>query len=159
PRGRAVHYLAVDGGIDVPEVLGARATLVSAGFGGYDGRPLARRDVVAVGPPLPRAGSPCRVDLDRDAPIEVTPGPHFERFSPDAFEALLSIAWRVSRLGDRVGVRLEGGSIPRATGAQDRGPPVPMLRGAVQITSDGTPIVFGPDHPATGGYPVLALVR
>ena len=34
-----------------------------------------------------------------------------------------------------------------------------MRRGAVQITTDGTPIVLGPDHPTTGGYPVLAVVR
>ena len=34
-----------------------------------------------------------------------------------------------------------------------------MIRGAVEITSDGTPIVLGPDHPTTGGYPVLAVLR
>ena len=33
-----------------------------------------------------------------------------------------------------------------------------MVRGAVQITTDGTPIVLGPDHPVTGGYPVIAVV-
>ena len=33
-----------------------------------------------------------------------------------------------------------------------------MLRGAIQIMTDGTPIVLGPDHPVTGGYPVLAVV-
>jgi len=33
-----------------------------------------------------------------------------------------------------------------------------MIRGAVQITTDGTPIVLGPDHPVTGGYPVLAVM-
>jgi allophanate hydrolase subunit 2 len=33
-----------------------------------------------------------------------------------------------------------------------------MVRGAMQITADGTPIVFGPDHPVTGGYPVLAVL-
>jgi allophanate hydrolase subunit 2 len=34
-----------------------------------------------------------------------------------------------------------------------------MIRGAVQVATDGTPIVLGPDHPVTGGYPVLAVVR
>jgi allophanate hydrolase subunit 2 len=33
-----------------------------------------------------------------------------------------------------------------------------MIRGAIQITTDGTPIVLGPDHPVTGGYPVLAVL-
>jgi allophanate hydrolase subunit 2 len=34
-----------------------------------------------------------------------------------------------------------------------------MIRGAVEVTTDGTPIVLGPDHPTTGGYPVLAVLR
>jgi allophanate hydrolase subunit 2 len=34
-----------------------------------------------------------------------------------------------------------------------------MIGGAIEITTDGTPIVLGPDHPTTGGYPVLAVLR
>jgi allophanate hydrolase subunit 2 len=33
-----------------------------------------------------------------------------------------------------------------------------MIRGAIQVTTDGTPIALGPDHPVTGGYPVLAVM-
>jgi allophanate hydrolase subunit 2 len=33
-----------------------------------------------------------------------------------------------------------------------------MVRGAIQVPPDGLPIVLGPDHPVTGGYPVLATV-
>jgi allophanate hydrolase subunit 2 len=62
----------------------------------------------------------------------------------------------VSAKSDRVGVRLEGPGIPRE--GDDRAPPTPMVRGAVQITTDGAPIVLGPDHPVTGGYPVIAVV-
>jgi allophanate hydrolase subunit 2 len=72
-------------------------------------------------------------------------------------EAMLAGAWRISRLGDRVGVRLEGARVPRE--GPDLALPAPMIRGAIQVTTDGTPIVLGPDHPVTGGYPVLAVVR
>jgi allophanate hydrolase subunit 2 len=54
-------------------------------------------------------------------------------------------------------VRLEGRRVPRDR--PDLALPVPMIRGAIQITTDGTPIVLGPDHPVTGGYPVLAVLR
>jgi allophanate hydrolase subunit 2 len=33
-----------------------------------------------------------------------------------------------------------------------------MVRGALQVPSGAAPIVLGPDHPTTGGYPVLAVV-
>ena len=34
----------------------------------------------------------------------------------------------------------------------------PMVMGAIELTPSGL-IVFGPDHPTTGGYPVVAVVR
>ena len=89
--------------------------------------------------------------------VEVEAGPHVERFPAGALDALLSCEWRVSRLSDRTGARLEGGAIPRS--GPDLAAPTPMRRGCVQVTTDGTPIVLGPDHPTTGGYPVLAVVR
>lgn len=63
----------------------------------------------------------------------------------------------MSRLGDRTGVRLEGARVPRE--GPDLALPAPMIQGAIEITTDGTPIVLGPDHPTTGGYPVLAVLR
>jgi len=152
---RAVRYLAVGGGIDVPLVLGARATLLAARLGGYLGRPLRRGDRLAVGngehPAAPAPSPP------GDEALLVDPGPHLARFPLGAYEALLAGPWRVSRLGDRTGVRLEGARVPRE--GPDLALPAPMIRGAIEITTDGTPIVLGPDHPTTGGYPVLAVLR
>jgi biotin-dependent carboxylase-like uncharacterized protein len=164
---RAVRYLAVAGGIDVPVVLGARATFAAARFGGLGGRFLARGDVVPVVPVAPaRSGAPPVlhpgvVDPADPPVLEVIPGPHGRRFPAGALDALLEIAWKVSARSDRVGTRLEGGRIPRAPAkrdAADLAPPVPMIRGAIQIVTEGTPIVLGPDHPVTGGYPVIAVL-
>ena len=153
---RAVRVLAVRGGIDVPRVLGARATLIAASLGGHLGRPLRRGDVLGVGDEI--ASSSEHVGSIGDlGPLEIDPGPHVHRFPRGAYEALLSAAWVVSRLGDRVGVRLEGARVPRE--GPDLALPVPMIRGAVEVTTDGTPIVLGPDHPTTGGYPVIAVLR
>ncbi|APR85233.1 Allophanate hydrolase 2 subunit 1 [Minicystis rosea] len=153
---RAVRYLAVRGGIDVPVILGARATIPTVGIGGLAGRPLRRRDVLALGDAIAGAPSPSEPIADPDA-LDIDPGPHLDRFPGDAYATLLSTAWRVSRLGDRTGVRLDGARIPRDR--PDLALPVPMIRGAVEVTTDGTPIILGPDHPTTGGYPVLAVLR
>jgi allophanate hydrolase subunit 2 len=33
-----------------------------------------------------------------------------------------------------------------------------MVRGAIEVPRDGQPIVLGPEHPTTGGYPVIAVI-
>jgi biotin-dependent carboxylase-like uncharacterized protein len=156
---RAVRYLAVAGGVEVPVVLGARATLLAARLGGHLGRPLRRGDVLAVGASgaSGREGTPTREAFTAAETLLVDPGPHLDRFPGGAYEGLLAGPWQVSRLGDRTGVRLEGARVPRE--GPDLALPGPMIRGAIEITTDGTPIVLGPDHPTTGGYPVLAVLR
>ncbi len=152
----AVRYVAVAGGIDVPVVIGSRATLLSAKIGGAEGRTLRRGDVLPAGL-LRIASSSTAASPAVEGAALVEPGPHLERFPAGALDVLLASEWRVSRLTDRTGARLEGATIPRR--GPDLAAPVPMRRGAVQVTTDGTPIVLGPDHPTTGGYPVLAVVR
>lgn len=34
----------------------------------------------------------------------------------------------------------------------------PMVRGAIEVPRDGMPIVLGPEHPTTGGYPVIGVI-
>jgi len=159
PCERAVRYVAVAGGFDVPLVLGSRATLAVAALGGFEGRAIRAGDRLRIG--LARAApartaTPAVGEPGDPAGLQVMPGPHLHRLSPGALEQLLATTWQISPRSDRVGVRLEGAAIARR--GDDRAPPVPMVRGAVQVTSDGTPIVLGPDHPVTGGYPVVAVV-
>ena len=162
PGPSAVRYLALAGGIDVPLVLGSRSTLLTARMGGLEGRPVRKGDRLPLGPTPAPSFAPTTPTL-APAPedpclLEALPGPHLARLSPPARAALFETEWVVSRLGDRVGVRLEGAKVPRE--GVDLAGPMPMVRGAVQLTTDGTPIVLGPDHPATGGYPVaLVLTR
>jgi allophanate hydrolase subunit 2 len=53
-------------------------------------------------------------------------------------------------------MRLDGGPLRRI----DRGelPSEGMARGAIQVPPGGEPVLFGADHPVTGGYPVVAVV-
>lgn len=160
PCSRAVRYLAVAGGFAVPPVLGSRATLLVAGWGGFHGRAVRGGDGLPVGlagaTPQRVSAVPSVVDPPDPPELRVRPGPHVARMPAVALDQLMATTWRVSSRGDRVGMRLEGGAIARS--GDDRGPPAPMVRGAIQVTTDGTPIVLGPDHPVTGGYPVLAVL-
>ena len=157
---RAVRYLAVGGGFAVASVLGSRATLLSAGWGGFHGRGVRAGDVLSTGPARenvsPVSAVPTVVDPSEPALLRIQPGPHLGRLPAGLLAQLTGSTWLVSPRSDRVGVRLEGPKMERSGG--DRGPPAPMVRGAIQITTDGTPIVLGPDHPVTGGYPVLAVL-
>jgi 5-oxoprolinase (ATP-hydrolysing) subunit C len=156
--GRArVRYLAVHGGLDVPVVLGSRSTLLVARLGGHLGRALRKGDALAVGHDAPRSTAPSIPDApDLDARVRVVPGPDVERFASGALDVLLGSIFTVSPRSDRVGVRLAGPVLVRA--GDDAGVSSPMVRGALQVPAGGEPIVLGPDHPTTGGYPVVATV-
>ncbi|MCW5802652.1 MAG: hypothetical protein KIT31_09705, partial [Deltaproteobacteria bacterium] len=88
--------------------------------------------------------------------IRILPGPDRDAFAPDALAQLAARPWRISTRSDRVGTRLEGGTVARVAGYREV--TRPMVRGAIEVPSDGQPIVLGPEHPTTGGYPVLAVV-
>ncbi|MGD0525575.1 MAG: allophanate hydrolase subunit 2 family protein [Polyangiaceae bacterium] len=155
--GRRVRYVAVRGGVDVPRVLGGRGTLLGAAVGGLEGRALRSGDPLRVGEAAPgsrRVVAPAAPDLD--APIRVVPGPDLDRLTPEALRVLLGSEFRVDPASDRVGIRLAGPLLGRM--AADTGASSPMVRGAIQVPPSGAPIVLGPDHPTTGGYPVLAVV-
>ncbi len=157
-------YVAVRGGIDVPPVLGSRA---GDRLGGIGPAPLAAGDVLPVGDAhtprgdqLPDGSPPDDPALD-DAVLRVEPGPHAHWFEPRWPGVLCAPeGFVVAPSSDRVAVRLEGPPILRTPRAQGRElAPIGLVPGAVQVPPDGRPVVFGVDHPVTGGYPVLAVVR
>jgi len=172
-QGRAVHvaagrrlalgritagvraYLAVAGGFDVPEVLGSRSRDTLAALGPD---PLVAGLELAVLEPGLR-----RVDVDvvwaprlGAATVDVVLGPRDDWFTDGSVATLLSEPWTVTSHSDRVGLRLSGPMLERAITTEL--PSEPCVRGSIQVASDGQPIVFGPDHPVTGGYPVIAVV-
>ncbi len=161
-RAGARAYLAIAGGLCVPPVLGSASTDLRAGFGGLEGRPLRAGDRLQAPPArdlAARAGRFLAAAADLPAPtapIRVLPGPHLERFAPEALEALCDEPWRITEQADRMGYRLAG---PRLRHRQ--GPDVVSLGlpvGAIQVPGDGQPIVLLADHQPTGGYTVLACV-
>ncbi|MGW4569158.1 allophanate hydrolase subunit 2 family protein, partial [Streptomyces sp. NPDC004561] len=89
--------------------------------------------------------------------LRVTPGPRDDWFTASAVRDLTTRAYRVSSASNRIGLRTEGPALTRARAGEL--PSEGMVLGAVQVPPDGRPVVFLADHPTTGGYPVIAVVR
>ncbi|MGA5425751.1 biotin-dependent carboxyltransferase family protein [Streptomyces koyangensis] len=150
-------YLAVRGGITVPEVLGSRSRDVLAALGPP---PLAPGDVLPAGPApasFPCVGlAPVRTPFGGEPELRVALGPRDDWFTPEAVRRLLAGPWTVGAASDRVGMRLEGPALERAVGGEL--PSEGMVPGALQVPPGGRPVLFLADHPVTGGYPVIACV-
>ncbi|MEU9449605.1 biotin-dependent carboxyltransferase family protein [Streptomyces sp. NPDC048277] len=150
-------YVAVSGGIAVEPVLGSRSTDLLSGLGPA---PLADGTVVPLGTPT---GVHARVDVvpqpspPAELVLRVTLGPRAGWFTAGAVRVFTSRAYRVSSASNRIGLRTEGPALERARPGEL--PSEGMVLGAVQVPPDGCPVVFLADHPTTGGYPVIAVVR
>ena len=167
PSAGLYAYVAIEGGIDVPEVLGSRSTHIASGLGGYQGRALIEGDALLLGSasdPVssPRAGTAvssnllpaCKDDARR---IRVIAGPQFDAFDDEAKTKFFGSMFSVSNLTDRQGARLEGAEVPAIGGKHDIVSD-PAYMGAVQIPADGKPIVLLADRQPTGGYAKIASV-
>ena len=153
-------YLAVQGGFDVPLVMGSASTHVGGRFGGLHGRRLQSGDVLQVrkqGPSRVRSLRPGALDsLQSRQPLRVTKGAQQEWFGPEAFEKLFSCAYIVSEQSDRTGLRLKGEVVRPREQSQLLTDGIPL--GAVQVPQDGRPIILFVDQQTTGGYPKIANV-
>jgi len=88
--------------------------------------------------------------------IRVIKGPNFEYFSDKAKEIFLNNEFIVSKFTDRMGMRLEGQILENIinTNIKSEG----IVRGVIQVASDGNPIIMLADHGTIGGYPKIANV-
>jgi antagonist of KipI len=153
-------YVAIAGGIDVPPVLGSRATYLRGRLGGLEGRALRRDDVLRVGTGGAVRGRavPARMIPDwREEPeLRVVLGPQADRFTEAGVAAFLGGVYEVLPQSDRMGARLQGPRIAHARGHDIVSDGIAL--GAVQVPGDGQPIVLLVDRQSTGGYTKIATV-
>lgn len=159
PAAGLRSYLAVDGGIDVPPVLGSRSADRLSGLGP---EPLRPGDRLRLGParsPLerPLLDGPRAVGSD-PVVLRAVAGPRDDWFSADALATLEAASYRVSPASGRTGLRLHGPPLPRSPGRPGELRSEGVATGSLQVTHDGQPILLLADHPTTGGYPVIAVV-
>jgi antagonist of KipI len=163
-RAGARCYVAIAGGIDVPVVLGSRATHSSSQTGGVKGRALVQGDVLVSGMPLPHAqttvgrGLPERLRpiYSSTTTLRLLPGPQRDSFSNDSLTVLTTHPYRLSSQSDRIGYRLEGPKLAHVEAGEWISDGTAM--GALQVPHDGQPILLMADRQTTGGYPKIAVV-
>jgi biotin-dependent carboxylase-like uncharacterized protein len=156
-------YVAVAGGIDMPLVLGSAATDVLTGLGPaaltggdvLESGPAPAGGGRASGPPVPEP--PPLLELPDSVLLQVIVGPRSDWFTSESINGLLTGEFTVSHTSNRIGLRLDGPGLERARAGEllSEG----LVPGAIQVPPDGQPILLLADHPTTGGYPVVAVVR
>jgi len=163
-RAGSRAYLAVAGGIDVPPMLGSRSTHYPSATGGLEGRPLKSGDLLSAVQPVgsaerligTRLPDRLRPRYDRSIALRVILGPQEECFAEGSLATLTGSSYTVAPQSNRMGYRLTGPNIVRAGSSRFISDGTTI--GALQIPSDGQPILLMADRQTTGGYPKIAVV-
>lgn len=156
-------YLALSGGIDVPETVGSRSTNLRCSFGGYYGRRLEAGDVVAVVPTKllsahdvsRRKASGLRL-TEKHISVRAVPGPQDYMFSKSVLDTFFNEPYTVTAESDRMGIRLSGEKLVSTDGVDIISDGI--VFGSVQVPRSGQPIILMADRQTTGGYAKIATV-
>ncbi len=166
-------WLAISGGIDVPEVLGSRATDLRAKFGGQEGAALRDGQELALGPMSDEARriaarlqqasvghwSPPRTwsnTAKQAGWLRFVRGAEWDLFTPGAQVDFVRDEFEATQESDRMGVRLKGALLRRL--ANDELLSEAVVPGTIQVPPSGQPILLLGDCQTIGGYPKIAHV-
>lgn len=172
-KGGTKYFIAVHGGIDVPEVLGSRSTYPIGAIGGMNGRALIAGDVVPVGadvenglPLVEKISEDDRPVFSKEVRVRVILGLYDHNLSKSGLDSLLDSEWTLTPVADRMGLRYSGPGVewkereqPFGAGQDpsnivDAGYAV----GSIQIPGGTQPIILHRDAVSGGGYAMVATV-
>ncbi len=171
-------YLGVEGGFQVPRVMGSASTHLSAGFGGFQGRPLKIGDRLETGP-CPKVRYPSLrqrfhqgqhlllgpdwfvpwyqfLEFAQPAMLRFIPGSQWSGLTGPSRQCLLASPFEVAAHSNRMGIRLLGPKLSLEQPQEMVSSGVAM--GTLQLPSDGSIILLMADRQTTGGYPRLGEV-
>lgn len=172
-------YLAVNGGIQVPEVMGSRSTDTACRIGGLEGRALKAGDQLNCQSSAPVIEKFRRMkkrfvlteDLCwiksasfryRSVGSELIPvmriiaGPQDEYFTEEAMDVLRRSVYQIGADSNRMACRLTGSVLEAVNGYDIVSDGI--VEGSVQVSANGQPIVMLADHQTTGGYAKIGTV-
>jgi biotin-dependent carboxylase-like uncharacterized protein len=155
-------YIAIAGGLKIPEFMGSCSTYLPAEFGGYEGRALRTGDILTTSHrpreaprKIPKGYAP---QLSRHIVLRALPAPEWEMMSAASRRHLYVNPFIATPQTDRMGSRLRGNKIQ--TTATRSMTSSPLLPGTLQAPPDGQPILMLADGHCTGGYPrALQVIR
>lgn len=153
-------YLAVQGGINVPQRMRSASTHLASGTGGWKGRALKPGDVLEFGASShgsTRELKPAIVaKLKGAGHLRVTPGVQSNGFSKEAMERFLAADYIVSEQSNRASLKLSGEAVHPAESSELLMEGTSL--GAIQILPNGQPVIVFVDQQTTGSYPKIANV-
>lgn len=171
-KGGARIYIAIAGGIDVPEALGSRSTYPIGALGGVEGRAIAADDVLPLGAAATAAeGGSVPAKLRRmpgtPAELRVLPGLYWHRLTEEAGRNFFEDEWKVAPEADRMGYRFRGGRkldfVERDQPFGAGSDPSNIVDscypyGSIQVPGGTEPIILHRDAVSGGGYFMLGTV-
>jgi biotin-dependent carboxylase-like uncharacterized protein len=179
-KAGARAYVAVAGGIDVPEALGSRSTYGLGALGGLEGRALKAGDELAVGgdgggsdgggsaPGAEGRSVPeeLRPTLGKELEIRVVMGLYDHLLTDEGRRTFLEQTWTLTPVADRVGFRYKGDALAMVEREQPFGAgsdpsnivDAPYPIGSIQVPGGVEPIVLHRDAVSGGGYAMIATV-
>ena len=150
-------YLAISGKFDVKFQWGSCSINTKAKIGANEGEKLANRQKIDISK-INSNQEKKKIDYlsSRIENIRVIRATNFDYFSEESKQNFFEKKFTVSKLSDRMGMRLEGLKIENIvnTNIKSEG----LLKGVIQVPADGNPIIMLSDHGTIGGYPKIGVV-
>ena len=150
-------YLAIGGGIDLKLQWNSCSINTKANIGSNDGKKLENGQKINIlninSDQSKRKTNYINSKVEN---IRVIKGPNFDYFSEEGKKIFFEKEFTVSKLSDRMGMRLEGSKIENIvnTNIKSEG----LIKGVIQVPADGNPIIMLSDHGTVGGYPKIGVV-
>ncbi len=150
-------YLAINGEFDLKFQWGSCSINTRANIGSNDGKKLQNNqkiDILNINSNLVKKKlNYVNTRIER---IRVIKGTNFDYFSNEGKKIFFDKEFTVSKLSDRMGMRLEGPNIKNIVDTNIRSEG--LIKGVIQIPADGNPIIMLSDHGTIGGYPKIGVV-
>ena len=150
-------YLAISGKFDLKLQWGSCSINTKANIGSNDGKKLENEQKIKIFDVNENINKKKINYLNSKIEnIRIMKGTNFDYFSVDGKKIIFEKEFTVSKLSDRMGMRLEGPKIENIvnTNIKSEG----LLKGVIQVPADGNPIIMLSDHGTIGGYPKIAVV-
>ena len=150
-------YFSIFGGFKLNRIKGSVSTLVRAKIGSNNGNKLESEDKIFFNKSYSEVKTKkIEFDFDKDNTIRVMRGLQFNYFSKKSQEDFFLKEYKITRLTDRMGMRLEGEKLENIVDKNIKSEGI--TKGSIQVPGDGKPIILLSDHPTIGGYPKIANV-
>ena len=150
-------YLAISGEFDLKYQWSSCSTNTKANIGANDGKKLENNQKINLLKINENLNSKKLNYVNtRIENLRIIKGTNFDYFSEEGKKILFEKEFTISKLTDRMGMRLEGPKIENVidTNIKSEG----LIKGVIQVPADGNPIIMLSDHGTIGGYPKIGVV-